>query len=259
MDRRVLMIGVVLTALPACVTQTSVVGQQGTAHEVSSPDLKAAAKTRLELGLEYLRKGNAEQAKFNLDRAQGYDPDNPDIYLGYAYFYQSVRDDSAAERAYRKVLELSPQHGDAMNNYGAFLCSRGRYDEADRMFNLAVAQPHYAKLSDTYENAALCATQSGKKDKASEYYRLALGYNPRKPGLLLDLTAAALERGETLQAGSYLSRFSEVSSETAESLWLRLRLAQVLDKPAQLHQYGSQLVELFPNSQQAKRYLANDY
>lgn len=259
MDSRILLMGAVLVALPACVTETSYVGQTGTQHEVMGPDYKAAAKTRLDLGLQYLRKGNPEQAKFNLDRALQYDENNPEVYLGYAYFYQSVKDYTAAERSYRKVLELDPHAADAMNNYGAFLCARQRYDEADQMFNRTVLEPGYAKIADTYENAAICATQSGKNEKASEYYRLALGYNPRKPSLLLDLADISLTHNKPDDAQAYLTRYGEVAVESPASLWLRLRLAQSLDRPAQLHQYGSQLVEQFPNSQQAKRYLANDY
>lgn len=259
MDNRTLLMWAVLLTLPACVTETTYTGQGNTRHDVVGPDLQAAAKTRLDLGIQYLRKGNTEQAKVNLDRALKYAPDSPEVHLGYAYFYQTVQDYAAAERSYQKVLTLSPQDADAMNNYGAFLCGRARYDEADAMFNRSVTQPGYAKIADTYENAAICATRSGKNDKASEYYRLALGYNPRKPSLLLDLAESAFMHGKLDEAQSYLNRYGEVAVENPDSLWLRLRLAQALDRPAQLHQYGSQLAEHFPDSQQAKRYLTNDY
>ncbi|MGX9080773.1 PilW family type IVa pilus biogenesis/stability lipoprotein TapF, partial [Klebsiella pneumoniae] len=92
-------------------------------------DLKAAAQTRLDLGIQYLRQGNAEQAKFNLDRALQYDPDNPKVQIGFAYFYQQVEDYKAAEESYKKALAMDPSNADAMNNYGAFLCNRGRFDE----------------------------------------------------------------------------------------------------------------------------------
>ncbi|MFM4647854.1 type IV pilus biogenesis/stability protein PilW [Aeromonas bivalvium] len=258
MDTRKLILVAALCALSGCVTETSYVGPNSTQREVG-PDLKAAAQTRLDLGIQYLRQGNAEQAKFNLDKALQYDPGNPQIQIGFAYFFQQVQDFKAAEASYRKALAMDPTNADAMNNYGAFLCNRGRFDEADQAFNQAIAQPDYVKIADTYENAALCALQDNRKDKASEYYHLALGYNPRDPGLLLDLAELSMKDDKLTDAQDYLVRYAAVAEENEQSLWLRLRLAQSMDKPALLHQFGTELVQRFPSSPQAKRYLANDY
>ncbi|PJG59435.1 PilW family type IVa pilus biogenesis/stability lipoprotein TapF [Aeromonas cavernicola] len=258
MNTRALIVLAVFCALPGCVTETTYTGQNSTQREVG-PDLKAAAQTRLDLGIQYLRQGNTEQAKFNLDRALQYDPNNPRVQIGFAYFYQQVGNFKAAEESYKKTLDIDPLNADAMNNYGAFLCDRGRFDEADLAFNNAVAQPGYVKIADTYENAALCALQNRRNDKANEYYRLALGYNPLNPRLLLDLAELSMKDGKLPDVEAYLSRFADVSAETQSSLWLRLRLAQAMDKPALLHKFGTELVRQYPTSQQAKRYLANDY
>lgn len=133
MDIRTLIVVAALCALPGCVTETTYAGQNSTQREVG-PDFKAAAQTRLDLGIQYLRQGNAEQAKFNLDRALQYDPSNPQVYIGFAYFYQQVSDFKAAEENYKKALAMDPTNADAMNNYGAFLCNRGRFEEAEREF-----------------------------------------------------------------------------------------------------------------------------
>ncbi|HHQ4574331.1 PilW family type IVa pilus biogenesis/stability lipoprotein TapF [Aeromonas hydrophila] len=258
MDTRTLIVVAALCALPGCVTETTYASQNSTQREVG-PDLKAAAQTRLDLGIQYLQQGNAEQAKFNLDRALQYDPANPQVYVGFAYFYQQVEDFKAAEESYKKALAMDPSNADAMNNYGAFLCNRGRFDEAEKAFLQAVSQPNYIKIADTYENAALCAAQNRRNDKASEYYRLALGYNPRNPRLLLDMAELSMKDGKLPDVQAYLARFADVSDENENSLWLRLRLAQAMDKPALLHQFGTELVRQYPTSQQAKRYLANDY
>ena len=258
MDIRTLIVVAALCALPGCVTETTYAGQNSTQREVG-PDLKAAAQTRLDLGIQYLRQGNAEQAKFNLDRALQYDPNNPQVYIGFAYFYQQVSDFKAAEASYKKALAMDPSNADAMNNYGAFLCNRGRFDEAEKAFLQAVSQPDYVKIADTYENAALCSMQNHRNDKAGEYYRLALWYNPRNPRLLLDMAELSMKDGKLPDVQSYLARFADVAEENEESLWLRLRLAQAMDKPALLHQFGTELVRQYPTSQQAKRYLANDY
>jgi type IV pilus assembly protein PilF len=136
--------------------------------------------------------------------------------------------------------------------------NRGRFDEAEKAFLQAVSQPDYVKIADTYENAALCSMQNHRNDKAGEYYRLALGYNPRNPRLLLDMAELSMKDGKLPDVQSYLA-LCRRGRENEESLWLRLRLAQAMDKPALLHQFGTELVRQYPTSQQAKRCLANDY
>lgn len=137
MDTRGLIVVTALCALPSCVTETTYAGQNLTQREVG-PDLKAAAQTRLDLGIQYLRKGNAEQAKFNLDCALQYDPSNPQIQISFAYFYQKVRAFKAAETHYKNALAMDPSNANAVNNYGAFLCDRGQSAEADQAFNQAM-------------------------------------------------------------------------------------------------------------------------
>ncbi|MGL5661570.1 MAG: tetratricopeptide repeat protein, partial [Aeromonas sp.] len=109
MDIRTLMLVAALCALPGCVTETTYAGQNSTMREVG-PDLKAAAQTRLDLGIQYLRQGNAEQAKFNLDRALQYDPANAQIQVGFAYFYQKVGNVKAAEQHYKQALTMNPSN-----------------------------------------------------------------------------------------------------------------------------------------------------
>ncbi|MGL5947739.1 MAG: type IV pilus biogenesis/stability protein PilW, partial [Aeromonas sp.] len=77
--------------------------------------------------------------------------------------------------------------------------------------------------------------------------------------LLLAMAQSALAQPQLADVQRHLTRFATVSAETAQSLWLRLQLAAAQDKPAQLHQWGADLVRRFPSSTQAKRYIANDY
>ncbi len=244
--------------LSGCVTETTYIGKNSERTE-QAVDRAAASRTRVDLGLGYLRKGDPVQAKYNFDKALQFDPRNPQAYLAQAYYFQQVGDLKSAEQSYRRLLELDSSNADAHNNYGVFLCGQRRYAEAEQAFLKALAQPAYVRLDDTYENAAYCAGLAGDKAKAKRYYELAIGYNPRKPKALLALAALALDDAKPAEARRVLSQYRTLAGDNADSLWLQLRLAQQQGELAQVHLYGGKLVRQFPNSDKAKRYLANDY
>ncbi|WP_198649950.1 type IV pilus biogenesis/stability protein PilW [Zobellella maritima] len=247
-----------LAALSGCVSETSYVGA-GPQPRDAVFTASDAAVTRMNLGLEYLRRGDVEQAKFNLDKALFQDPGNPDIHLAKAWFYQSVSEFDNAEKSYRKLLKLSPNHGDGLNNYGVFLCARERFDEADVMFRKAVVVPGYVQVADTYENAALCAMQAGRQEQALGYYQRALEYNPAKSRSLLGAAEILVIQGDNVVAREYINRYQAEHQPSPQSLWLTVRTAEELGMIAQAQQAGADLVRLFPGSEQAKRFLANDY
>lgn len=259
MKTNTLLAWAVLALLPGCVTETTYIGNN-TSRAAQSIDAVAAAKTRVELAVGYMKKGDLSQARFNLDKALSLDPHNADAYLTLAYYYQKVGDIKSADATYRKLLSLHSSDANAMNNYGVFLCKQKRYDDAERQFLKAVTQPDYVDMDDTYENAGYCASVAGNKDKALQYYDQAVRYNPRKGRAWLAKTSLELDANRREAAGVSLSRYAQLGlPETAESLWLRLRLAQELGELAQLHKFGGELVRRFPDSAQAKRYINNDY
>ncbi|TXH62187.1 MAG: type IV pilus biogenesis/stability protein PilW [Tolumonas sp.] len=258
MKRHLPLIWTALIALSGCVTETTIIGKNSERQE-NSIDNANASKTRVELGMGYLNKGQMAPAKYNFEKAIEMAPNNAEAYLAMAYYYQTVGDKDSAEETYKTLLSGHGNDPDVLNNYGAFLCRNRNYAEADDMFMRAVAQPRYLKMDDSYENAGICALQSGQKVKAIEYYRKALSYNPNKVRLLLDLAKIALDDHKATEAESWLNAYREKAGDSAQSLWLSLRAAQALGRIADTHVYGQALVQQFPSSTQAKRYQNNDY
>ena len=258
MKRNLPLLWAAIIALSGCVTETTIIGKNSVQQE-NSIDNAAAAKTRIQLGMGYLNKGQMAPAKYNFEKAIELAPDSADAYLAMAHYYQAVGDKVSAQKAYEKLMSGHGNNPDVLNNYGAFLCRNRNYSEADEMFMRAVAQPHYLKMDDSYENAGVCALQAGKKEKALEYYRLALGYNPHKVKLLLDLAEMALNANNPTEAESWLSTYRKKATDTPQSLWLSIRTAQAQGRIADSHIFGQTLVQQFPSSIQTKRYQNNDY
>lgn len=66
-------------------------------------DQVEAAKTRISLGLTYLKNGNYTQAKVNLDKALEFAPRLADAHYSMAYYYQLVDEVARAEESYENV------------------------------------------------------------------------------------------------------------------------------------------------------------
>ena len=151
-------------------------------------DTVEAAKTRISLGLTYLKNGNYRQAKVNLDKAIEFAPRLADAQYSLAYYYQVVGENALAEDAYQLAMDLEPRNADIANSYGAFLCQQGKYEKAKEYFLKAVNSNRYASTAESYENLALCSQSQGQISDGIEYLRLALNHQPSRAKSLLLLT-----------------------------------------------------------------------
>lgn len=242
-----------LPLLGGCVSKRTIDGKNEPAPQFDSQE---AARTRLALGLQYLRSGNYTQARANLERAKEFAPDLADTYTGLAYYYQQVQEFAQAEEHYRYALKLQPGDGDTMNNLGVLLCSQQRYSEADQLFRDAVASPAYVRVADTYENAALCATDNNQFSAADRYYQLALNHRPSSVSVLENYAGMLIQQRRYLDAKRILARRAALPQLSAEYLWLEVQLAGAEENSVKRKQFGDMLVSRFPQSAQASAYQA---
>ena len=229
-----------LLVLTACSSEP------GRMASVDDFDKVKAAKTRVSLGLTYLKNGNFSQAKFNLDKALQFAPRLADAHFSLAYYYQQVEEHVAAEGAYQKAMELAPDNADIANSYGAFLCGRGKYSEAKRYFLKAVNSESYISSAETYENLALCSRSHGEMGDALEYLRSAVNHQPGRAKSLFMLAEALVESDMWLEAKDVLRRYERVSQVSARSLLLASQIERALGNVQKSEGYGAMLLRMYP-------------
>lgn len=254
---RLFTVTLLLLAVGGCVTQTY--DGQGNPVSTKEFDPKAAAKSRMQLGLAYLRSGDSAQAKMNLLKAQEYAPDMPDVYYSLGYYYQTVGETSDAEEAYRRAISLDPDNGEALNNFGAFLCGIGRYEDAIPYFLKAVKAKGYIKIAGAYENAATCSRLEGNIGKAEQYYASALSHDGRRASSLLGMSEVLYDKADYSGAKGYLQRFEKVARPNPQSLFLGLKVAKATGDRQGVQQYGEELISKFPDSPFSQQYRSNKF
>jgi len=242
--------------LSGCVSESTYSGTDVLVAEKKF-DSESAARQRAQLGLTYLQKGNSQQAKYNLDKAMEFNSDIEAVHVSMAYYYQTVGELENAEASYYKAISTDDASGDAMNNFGVFLCQQGKYKQSEEMFLKAVHMPKYTRSASSYENLGICSRKAGELDRAKKYFTTALKYDSRRQVTLLELTEIDVETGDYLNARAQLVRYHRVVAESAESLTLGINIEQGLNDLDAARKFGILLLAKFPASIEAKQYRAS--
>lgn len=206
----------------------------------------------VELGIAYMKQGQYDVALKRLQRALAIDGTSPDAHNAMALLRQQLEQPELAEEHFRKAIGHDPDFAAAHNNYGQFLCRRGRFEEAEREFNLAAENPLNKNRDTAYTNAGLCMELNEDPAAAEGYYRQALRQNPKQPVALLAMARLSFDNGRYLPARAYLQRYAEVGSPTPESLWLGYRVETRLGARDAAASYALALRGRFPDAEETR-------
>lgn len=249
--RKFLIINVlcVLCACSSQPTQTELQQQQGF-------DPVEAAKTRISLGLTYLKNDNYKQAKFNLDKALQFAPELADVHLGLGYYYQHVGDNKLADKSYQSAINLKPNDANIANSYGAFLCQTGDYPRAKKYFLQAIASPNYIRAAETYENLALCSQNEGLREESIRYLEQALQHDPRRSKSMVMLIQLLIEDKNWVKAKQRLMTFEKAGTVSADTIWFWVQIEKGLGQEERSQAYGQMLIQMYPTHPNTKKFLA---
>lgn len=165
-----------------------------------------------------------------------------------------LRNDDQAEKYFLKAIATNSGNAEAHNNFAVFLCEHGRVDDALKHFDTALANPLYKTPEKASLNAGLCLKSRPVAGlSATKYFRHALTINPRSAQALYNMAAISFESGQPLAARGFIQRYFEVSKDTAESLWLAVRIERALGAKDAQANYALRLRGKFPTSAEAKQ------
>ena len=235
------------------------VGESGVANTQADSESRQRARAFTELASAYYGRAQYKVALDELRKAITADNRFGPAYNIYGLIYMELAEDKLAEENFRRAIELDRSDSEARNNYGWFLCARGRYDEGLDQFSVALRNPLYANPERAMANAGQCAERKGDLALAEANFQKSLKLQPDNPNTLLKLAGLRFRQGQLMEAQRLLGRHAELAPPTAESLWLGVRLERKLGDRAQEAAYGLQLRKRFPDSNEARLLLAGQY
>jgi len=188
-----------------------------------------------------------------LKQALNADPDYAPAYGVRGLVNMALREDKDAEADFRKSLSLDDTDSETHNNYGWFLCQRGRESESIPQFMAAIKNPLYATPGRAYLNAGLCSQKAGNNKAAEDFLKQALNVQPGLTQAMYALAGLSFAGGDYPAAREYFSGFAQnTGSLTADQLWLGVRISrQTGDRTAEAR-YSMQLRSRFPSAQETQ-------
>ena len=223
----------------------------------SSPRNRARIHT--ELAGAYLSRGSMAVALQELNTAIAADSGYAPAYGMFGLVYQQLHETKLAQDNFQHALQLSPNDPDINHNYGSFLCQTGHEKESIRYFMRAVGNPLYTRPWRSYTAAGECSLREKKLKQAEAFFKRALKLQPDYPLALLKMGQIRYREGRYGGARSYVSRFNDIVSPTAESLWLAIRVEHKLGNRLAAAKLASRLRHRYPDSDEAYALQRGDY
>lgn len=243
---RSLFVVFMVIALAGC-TSTGEGGQS------NSQRARGIATIHTELAAAYYGRTQYAIALQELGVAVQADPTYAPAYNVRGLIRMALREDEQAEADFKRSIKIDKSYSDAYNNFGWFLCQRGRTKESIPQFLEALNNPLYATPEVAYANAGVCALKAGDLVTAESYLQRALILRPGLPEAMYGLADVSFTRTDYAAAKAYLLRFQQaVKDMNAEQLWLAVRIERKMHDYNSEASYALQLSKRFPESREAQ-------
>jgi type IV pilus assembly protein PilF len=214
-----------------------------------------AAQYNAQLGAQYLRRGNLDQAREKLTKALAQDDTNALAHVTYAQLQFQVDKPASAKKHFKLALKLEPDEADHRNSYGIYLCKVESYDMAQEQFREAAENPYYKTPEYALDNAGLCMLDADRLPDAETYLREALRVNPKFGNAYLHMSELMFRQQRLTVAEAYFDRYKVYGQESSESLWLGYKINRDAGDSDVALQFANRLLEEFPSSHEAGEYL----
>lgn len=132
-------------------------------------------------------------------------------------------DHDGAIRHFKKVLDLQPEHIDALHNMGTIFLSQGKVAEALPYF-LSLAD--LTKDFDVYYNLGVIYLDGGMADQAAVYFAKALGIRSNDFATNVNLGGIYLQRREFVQAEQCYVRALSMQPDNQEIAYILAAIQQ---------------------------------
>ena len=243
---------VVLLAAGGCASpQSSSAASQDIVTESDEPEARKRARIRMELAVGYFEQGQTNVALDELKQVIASDPSFPDAYNLRGLIYMRLNDMVQAEQSFRRAAALNPLDPNVQHNYGWLLCQQARFEEAQRAFDVAMANPLYAGRAKTLMAQGICQARSGKNAEAERSLARSYELDAGNPITGYNLAALLYQRGEFTRAQFYIRRLNNSDLANAETLWLGIKVERRMNDEVAMQQLGEQLRKRYAGSREA--------
>lgn len=256
LQRKIALLSLVIAMLvcAGCVTTTETHKIRNLEKLSREYDVRDNAATRerlkhqekLGLAANRLQAGRLDEAEKLARGVLGEKSLAADAYTLLAVIAAQRGDNAQAGEHYRKALDLAPQQGAMLNNYGAWLCANGHAAEGIVLFDRALQDPRYPSPASALANAGGCALQAGQGERAERDLRKALELDPANAYALESMARNEVAHRRYFEARAFSQRRLAAAPATPSVLQLAIQIELGLGDKAAASRYQQRLDKDFP-------------
>lgn len=246
---------VLACTLAACVPlhMQAVNPKNEDATKFSDSAQRSRAAIHAQLGSTYFKHGQMAIAKDEFERSASIDPNYDAAYSGLGLVYSALGINDKAELNMKKALQLDPENSENHNNYGAFLCSNGKFKESVVEFKKALANPLYQTPDLALMNAGDCSFKAGDRAGAESFLGQAIDRDPMNWTAHVRLGEIKLKKGELNQARNIAKMIMKnMDPPSPEALAFAIKTAKASGNEDDAASYEMFLSNHYPESREAK-------
>ena len=180
---------------------------------------------QLDLGVGYLQNQDYPRAKDKLNRALEIDPASAPVHTTLGLLFQLEGENALAEQHFKTAIAHDDDLAQARNNYGAFLYSQQRYEEAVAQFSIAAKDKFYINRAAVFENLGVVYVTLNDQINAEDAFLTAIRLNPGQSRALLELAESRFNSGQYVESSELYNKHLRLAAHSARSLWLCIRLS----------------------------------
>ena len=246
--------------LAGCAGSGSTTGPSGKAELATASDQTSAqkrAEIRMQLAVGYFEQGQVQVALDEIKKAIAADPTYADAYGMRAVIYMRMGENELANDNFMHALKLAPNNPELNNNYGSYLCQKGRVQESFKYFDAALANRMYQSPASAMNNAGDCALKIKDYGLAEKYLLQALQITPDLPVTNANMARVYYQRRDYPRASFFITRLGKVAktdSLSADVLWLAIKVQHKMGDQGAEQGWATQLRRHHANSPEYAAY-----
>ncbi len=245
---RQLIILVLAVSLSACVTTGD--------EKPKKWDSEERAESHVELGVNYLQRGQYEVAREEIDLALSIDPKSDTALHAKGLLLERTGHTEKALKMLGRAVQMDQSNYEAANDYGIVLCQNGHYSKGIENLLRIESRLDNKFLSNTRLGLGICYFEQGTFAPAKEYFRLVLEIAPGLLQALLPMAEIAFKEQQFLSARAFIERYISFGGLSENALVVGADTELKLGDPDKAKEYIRELRRVYPNSNQLGRFRA---
>lgn len=205
------------------------------------------------LGLEYMAQNRLASALEAMNDALAIAPDDSTANHAMALLKLRLGETSDAEAHFDQALVSDPGNVGARNDYGSYLCEKGKWANGVKQFEAARDDPFNTEPYVSQYGLGVCLMGAGELRAARDQFRAALAAEPDSTAVLYQSARVSYQLEEYLSARAFLERMFGAGGVTADSLLLAVRTERKLGADDLAMEYAARLRSTYPGSEQVQQ------